>query len=177
MYTRGECRAERGDPQAARYLMEAVNLAEEAGLSFVAGIARHTLLTSAARTAADSAEALRSFGPLLDHWHGFGSWTQLWMAIRALTETLSRLDRHRDVAVLIGALEASPRASRAFGSDSARLGAVEAAARAALGAGFESCRARGPCSASRSGHPRPLSHPLHPAWPGLTRFRPASRGW
>jgi predicted ATPase/DNA-binding SARP family transcriptional activator len=143
MYTRGECRAERGDPQAARYLTDAVTLAEEAGLSFVAGIARHTLLTSAARTAADPAEALRSFGPLLDHWHGFGSWTQLWMAIRALTETLSRLDRHRDVAVLIGAIEASPRASRAFGSDSARRGAVEAAARAALGAGFESCRARG----------------------------------
>ena len=142
-YTCGECRAERSDPQAARYLTEAVALAEEAGLSFIAGIARHTLLTSAARTAADPAEALQSFGPLLDHWHGFGSWTQLWMAIRVLTETLSRLDRHRDVAVLIGALEASPRASRAFGSDSARLGAVEAAARAALGAEFESCRGRG----------------------------------
>jgi predicted ATPase/DNA-binding SARP family transcriptional activator len=143
MYTRGECRAERDDPEAARYLTEAVALAEEVGLSFVAGIARHTLLTSAARTAADPAEALHSFGPLLDHWHGFGSWTQLWMAIRALTETLSRLDRHRDVAVLIGALSTSPRASRAFGSDSERLGAVEAAARAALGAGFESYRAQG----------------------------------
>ena len=142
-YTCGECRAERSDPQAARYLTEAVALAEEAGLSFIAGIARHTLLTSAARTAADPAEALQSLGPLLDHWHGFGSWTQLWMAIRVLTETLGRLDRHRDVAVLIGALEASPRASRAFGSDSARLGAVEAAARAALGAEFESCRGRG----------------------------------
>jgi predicted ATPase/DNA-binding SARP family transcriptional activator len=143
MYTRGECRAERGDPLAVRYLTQAVALAVEAGLSFVAGIARHTLLTCAARTAADPVEALRSFGPLLDHWHGFGSWTQLWMAIRALTETLSRLDRHCDVAVLIGALDASPRASRAFGSDSARLGAVEAAARAALGARFEVCRARG----------------------------------
>jgi hypothetical protein len=142
-YTCGECRAERSDPQAARYLTEAVALAEEAGLSFIAGVARHTLLTSAARTAADPAEALRSLGPLLDHWHGFGSWTQLWMAIRVLTETLSRLDRHRDVAVLIGALEASPRASRAFGSDSARLGAVEAAAREVLGAEFESCRGRG----------------------------------
>jgi hypothetical protein len=45
--------------------------------------------------------------------------------------------------VLIGALGASPRASRVFGSDSARLGAVEAAARAALGAGFEACHAQG----------------------------------
>ena len=65
-------------------------LAEEAGLSFIAGVARHTLLTSAARTAADPVAALATFAPLLDHWHGFGSWTQLWMAIRVLTETLSR---------------------------------------------------------------------------------------
>jgi len=143
MYTRGECRAERGDPQAVRYLTEAVTLAEEAGLSFVAGIARHTLLTSAARTAADPAQALRSFGPLLDHWHGFGSWTQLWMAVRALAETLSRLGRHREATLLIGAMSASRRASRVFGADSARLAAAEATARAALGAGFEACRAEG----------------------------------
>ena len=178
MYTCGECRAERNDPQAARYLTEAVTLAEEAGLSFIAGIARHTLLTSAARTAADPAEALQSFGPLLDHWHGFGSWTQLWMAIRALTETLSRLDRHRDVAVLIGALEASPRASRAFGSDSARLGAVEAAARAALGSGVRVVpRPGGRARRRRGGRPRPQPHPLQPARPSLTDFRPPFRGW
>ncbi len=107
-YTRGECRAERGDPDAARYLQEAVAMAEEAELWFVAGIARHTLLTSAARAAADPAAALPTFGPLLDHWHGFGAWTQLWMAMRALAETLSRLGRHREAAVLLGALRRQP---------------------------------------------------------------------
>ena len=155
-----------------------MTLAEEAGLSFIAGIARHTLLTSAARTAADPAEALQSFGPLLDHWHGFGSWTQLWMAIRALAETLSRLGRHRDVAVLLGALEASPRASRAFGSDSARLGAVEAAARAALGSGVRVVpRPGGRARRRRGGRPRPQPHSLQPARPSLTDFRPPFRGW
>jgi predicted ATPase/DNA-binding SARP family transcriptional activator len=142
-YTRGECRTERGDPEAARYLDEAVRVAEEAGLWFAAGIARHTLLTSAARVATDPAQALSSFGPLLHHWHGFGSWTQLWMALRALLETLSRLGRHREAAVLLGALRASPRAPRVFGADSARLQAVEVAARAALGAGFDACHAEG----------------------------------
>jgi hypothetical protein len=142
-YVRGECRAERGDPAAARHLEEAVAVAEECGLAFAAGVARHTLLTSAARSAADPVEVLPSFAPLIDHWHGFGSWTQLWMVVRALAETLSRIGRHREATLLIGALSASPRASRVFGPDSTRLTAAEAAARAALGAEFDTCRAEG----------------------------------
>jgi transposase len=103
----------------------------------VAGIARHTLLTSAARREADPAAALTGFGPLIDHWHGFGAWTQLWIAVRALVETLSRLGRHRDVAVLLGAQRVSPRASTVFGADAARVQAVDRAARAALGPAFD----------------------------------------
>ena len=142
-YVRGECRAERGDPAATRYLEEAVTVAEEAELSFAAGVARHTLVTSSARAAGDPAAVLPTFGPLIDHWHGFGSWTQLWMAVRVLVETLSRLGCHREATVLLGALAASPRASRVYGSDSRRIDAVEAAARAALGDTVEACRAEG----------------------------------
>jgi predicted ATPase/DNA-binding SARP family transcriptional activator len=142
-YTRGECRAERGDPDAARHLQEAVALAEEVELWFVAGIARHTLVTSTARLAEDPAAVLSTFGPLIDHWHGFGSWTQLWMVVRALAETLSRLGRHHEATLLLGALAASPRASQVYGSDSRRIDDVEDAARAALGDAFESCLAEG----------------------------------
>jgi hypothetical protein len=80
---------------------------------------------------------------VIEYWHGSGSWTQLWMVVRALVETLSRLDRHREAALLLGALAASPRASRVFGADSRRIADVEAAARAALGDAFEACRAEG----------------------------------
>ena len=142
-YTRGECGAERGDPDATRHLREAVATAEEANLSFLAGVARHTLLTSAARTADDPAAELAAFGALLDHWRTAGAWAQLWMAIRALAETLSRLGRHRDAVLLLGALAASPRATRVYGSDSARVDAVERAARAALGDGFAPLHAAG----------------------------------
>jgi predicted ATPase/DNA-binding SARP family transcriptional activator len=142
-YTRGECLAERGDPDAARHLQEAVAVAEEVELWFVAGIARHTLVTSTARLAEDPAAAVSTFGPLIDHWHGFGSWTQLWMVVRALAETLSRLGRHHEATLLLGALAASPRASQVYGSDSRRIDDVEDAARAALGDAFESCRAEG----------------------------------
>jgi predicted ATPase/DNA-binding SARP family transcriptional activator len=142
-YVRGECRVERGGADAPRYLEEAVTVAEEAELSFAAGIARHTLVTSSARAVGDPAAVLPTFGPLIDHWHGFGSWTQLWMAVRALIETLSRLGCHREATVLLGALAASPRASQVYGSDSRRIDAVEAAARTALGDTFEACRAEG----------------------------------
>lgn len=142
-YCRGERRAMRGDPAAARYLEEAMRAAERAGSGFVAGIARHTLLTSAARTATDPATALLGFGPLLDYWHSFGAWTQLWIAIRALVETLSRLERYREAAVLLGALWASPRASRVYGPDLERLRAVEQAAQTVLGAAFDQCRDAG----------------------------------
>ena len=130
-------------PGAAAHLREAIAAADGAGLWFVAGIARHTLLTVAARGAPDPAAALPSFGPLIDHWHGVGSWTQLWMALRALVETLSRAGRHRDVAVLLGALHASRRASRVFGADSQRVRTVEAAARSALGPAFAPLYAEG----------------------------------
>jgi hypothetical protein len=135
-YTRGEIRAERGDPGAATHLLAAIAAADEADSRFVAGIARHTLLTSAARDG-DPAAALPAFEPLLDHWHGFGMWTQVWIAVRALAATLSRLGRHRDAAMLLGALTASPRATNVYGTDSARIEAVRAAARTALGPDFD----------------------------------------
>ncbi|HXV91999.1 MAG TPA: AAA family ATPase, partial [Pseudonocardia sp.] len=141
-YAAGEQRAERGDPDAARYLERAVAFAEEVDAAFLAGVARHTLLTTAARADAGPA-ALERFGPLLDTWHGLGAWTQLWIAVRALVEALSRHGRHREAALLLGALRATSRASEVYGADSRRVERVEAAARAALGAEFETLVAEG----------------------------------
>jgi predicted ATPase/DNA-binding SARP family transcriptional activator len=135
-YACGECGTERGDPDAVRHLREAAGIADEAGLWFIAGIARHTLVTTAARGAADPAAALPTFGPLIEHWYRFAAWTQLWIALRALVETLSRTGRHHDVAVLLGALHASRWASRPFGSDAVRVREVGVLARAALGPAF-----------------------------------------
>jgi predicted ATPase/DNA-binding SARP family transcriptional activator len=141
-YASGERRAEAGEPGAAVFLERAVALAEEVDAAFLAGVARHTLLTTAARAAAP-AQAPARFGPLLDIWHGMGVWTQLWVAVRALTEALSRHGRHRDAVTLLGALRASPRASTEYGADSARLQVVEDAARVALGAEFDVVHAAG----------------------------------
>jgi predicted ATPase/DNA-binding SARP family transcriptional activator len=141
-YAAGERRAEIGSQDAAPFLERAVVLAEEVEAAFLAGVARHTLLTTAARVG-DPAQALDRFGPLLDTWLGMGSWTQLWIAVRALAEALSRLGHHRDAAVLLGAMRASPRATTAYGADSARVQAVADAAAAALGPEFERAVAQG----------------------------------
>jgi predicted ATPase/DNA-binding SARP family transcriptional activator len=141
-YGAGERRAEAGDSGATALLEEAVELAEQVDAVFLAGVARHTLLTTAARVD-EPAHALSRFGPLLDTWHGMGAWHQLWVAVRALAEALSRRGRHADAAVLLGALRASPRARAEFGADSARVQAVEAAARAALGPRFDAAQAEG----------------------------------
>jgi predicted ATPase/DNA-binding SARP family transcriptional activator len=143
-YARGERRAERGDPAAAGFLREAVRLAEEVDSRFVSGIARHTLLTCAARGGGDDpAAVLASLRPLIDHWHAYGAWTHLWIAVRAVVEVLARLGRHAEAAVLLGALRASPRATPAFGPDAARERAVEGAGRAALGEAFDALLAEG----------------------------------
>ena len=102
----------------------------------MAGVARHTLLTSSARDGLDQRTVPADFGPLLDFWQGFGAWTQWWIAVRALSEILSRLDRHADAAVLLGALAAASAAPPPFGPDLIRARAVEAAARTALGEQF-----------------------------------------
>jgi predicted ATPase/DNA-binding SARP family transcriptional activator len=135
-YACGERRAGHGDPDAAQHLEAAITAAESVDSAFVAGVARHTLLTSSARDGLDQRVMPADFGPLLDFWQGFGAWTQWWIAARALSEILSRLDRHADAAVLLGALAAASAAPPPFGPDLARARAVEAAARTALGEQF-----------------------------------------
>ncbi|MDQ3886401.1 MAG: hypothetical protein M3308_05165 [Actinomycetota bacterium] len=109
---------------------------------FVVGIARPTLLTTSARDG-DPAAMLQRVRPVIDHCHGVGAWTQLWITIRALIETLSRAGRHREVALLLGAQRASARATPEFGTDSARVRAAEDRARAALGPDFNMLIAKG----------------------------------
>lgn len=139
-YTAGERRAEAGDPDAGVHLERAVALAGEVDAAFLAGVARHTLSTTAARVA--DPEPAR-FGPLLDAWLATGAWTQLWVAVRALAGVLSRQGRHREATLLLGALHAGPRASREYGADAARVRAVADAARAVPGAGYAAVHAGG----------------------------------
>lgn len=135
-YAAGERCAERDPQRAVPLLQRALEHAELADASFLAGVVRHTLLTTAAR-GDDPAAALPRFATLIDHWHRCGGWTQLWIALRNLIETLSRDGRHAPVARLLGAYDSSVRAAPPLGADAHRLRAAAAAARAALGGGAD----------------------------------------
>jgi hypothetical protein len=141
-YLSGERRADSEPAAAIQQLSRAVEIADAVDDRFLAGVARHTLLTTANRHQ-DSSTDLSSFGPLIDHWHTFGTWTQLWLALRSLIETLSRLGRHRDVALLLGANASSTTAPRAFGADAERLALAAEAARSELGDSYDALTAEG----------------------------------
>ncbi len=134
-YGAGERRAERDPAAAAPYLEEAIRYGEAAD-TLTAAYARHTLLTMGAR-AGDPEAALPQFAPLIDYWLGLGAWGTLWLAIRALAETLSRCARHGDAVRLLAAHEASKRAAPLIGADAVRRDAVLARARDALGNDFD----------------------------------------
>ncbi len=140
-YAAGERRAERDPVSAAPYLEEAIRQGEAAD-TLTAAYARHTLLTSGAR-AADPEVALPQFGPLIDYWLGLGAWGTLWLAIRALAETLSRCGRHGDAVRLFAAHDGSTRAAPLIAADAVRRDAVLARARDALGADFHAAVAEG----------------------------------
>ena len=142
-YLHGERLAE-SDPMAAtRSLTDAVAAAEEVDERF-AGVARHTLMTTAVRMD-EAGHAVTSFASLLDPWNGSGAWTQLWLTMRALIEALSRDGRHHEAAVLLGAHATSRSAPAVFGADARRLDAAVAvaAARQGLGAAFDASWAEG----------------------------------
>ena len=140
-YIQGERRITSDPERAARHLEEAVALAEATDAPFLAGVARHTLVTTAARRL-DPSAAVASFLPLVEHWHRTGAWNQLWVAVRGLVEALTRLGSHREAALLLGAHEASARAP-AFGTDQVLLDEVRARLAAALGDDLDAALAEG----------------------------------
>ena len=141
-YLHGERLAERDPTAATRHLTDAVAAAEEVDDRFLAGVARHTLITTAARMD-EAGHAVTSFAGLLDQWNGSGAWTQLWLTMRALIEALSRDGRHREAAILLGANASSRSAPAVFGADARRLDAAAAAARRNLGDEFDAMWSEG----------------------------------
>ena len=141
-YLHGERLAERDPTAATRHLTDAFAAAEEVDDRFLAGVARHTLMTTAARMD-EAGHAVTSFAGLLGQWNGSGAWTQLWLTMRALIEALSRHGRHREAAVLLGAHATSRRAPAVFGADARRLDAAAAIARRNLGDEFDAAWSEG----------------------------------
>ena len=141
-YLHGERLAERDPAAAMRHLTDAVAAAEDVDDRFLAGVARHTLMTAAARMD-EAGHAVSSFAGLLDQWNASGAWTQVWLTMRALIDALSRDGRHREAAVLLGAHATTRGGPAVFGPDARRLDAAIAAARRHLGDEFDALWSEG----------------------------------
>jgi len=121
------------DPELARTrLMRAVELADDCGSRFVAGIAA-TSLASLEALAGDPATAAASYRVLIDQWRRAGVWSTQWTMLRSVAMLLDRLGRHREAAVLAGALLSTSAGHRLFGQDEVTLAALTTRLRAALG--------------------------------------------
>ena len=112
------------------------------GGQFLRGVAGLSAVSLQARTG-DPAAALERYPELIEHWHRYGAWNQLWVTLRTLIEVLARVGHAAPAAVLHGALGASPTATPLVGADAARLALVEYGLRGALGEEFAGTDTRG----------------------------------
>ncbi len=113
-------------------LTRAIELAERTGAAFVTGVAGASKASLDARFG-DPAAAAVDYRWLLDHWRRAGIWATQWTMLRAIAGLLDRLGQHRDAAVLLAAVRASPAGHRVFGADEVALTQLGQRLRAALG--------------------------------------------
>ena len=92
----------------------------------------------------DPVAAAEDYRRLIDHWRRAGMWSTQWTMLRSIAGLLARLGRHRDAAVLHGAVRATGAGHRIFGADEVALDELGARLRAALGDdAYEAARRRG----------------------------------
>ena len=72
--------------------------------------------------------AAEDYRRLITHWRRAGMWSTQWTMLRSIAGLLARLGRHREAAVLVGAVRATQAGHRIFGQDEAALDGARLAA-------------------------------------------------
>jgi predicted ATPase/DNA-binding SARP family transcriptional activator len=131
-YCAGECDLEVDPARARARFTRALDLADRTGASFVTGLAGASQASLEARLG-DPEVAARDYRRLIGHWRRAGMWSTQWTMLRSIAALLGRLGRHRDAAVLVGAVRSPGAGHRIFGSDETALGELGEQLRDALG--------------------------------------------
>ncbi len=118
--------------RAREWLGRAVELAEATNASFVRGVAGASKASIEARVG-DPAVAAADYRWLIPHWQRAAMWSTQWTMLRSIAPLLERLGRHRDAAMLEGAVRATGAGHRIFGADEVALGELGERLRAVLG--------------------------------------------
>ena len=125
-YAEGEAYAEVDPDRATRALTTALELAERSSAQFIWGVAGLTLTGLQTRTG-DVAAAIPGIVDLLEHWRRGGAWVQQWITLRTVVDLLVRVERHREAAIVLGAVRAADDTTNPSGPDALRLAAAGAA--------------------------------------------------
>jgi predicted ATPase/DNA-binding SARP family transcriptional activator len=142
-YCAGEVDLQTNPQRARTRFARAVELAERTKASFVLGLAGSSKASIDARLG-DPAVAAADYRRLIDHWRRAGMWSTQWTMLRSIAGLLSRLGRHREAAVLEGAVQATAAGHRIFGADKEALERLGAQLRQTLGdAEYEQARREG----------------------------------
>ena len=122
-----------GDIERARTrFARAIELAAETHASFVTGAAGASKASIDARIG-DPLAAADDYRRLVTHWRRAGMWSMQWTMLRSIAGLLARLGRHREAAVLAGAVLTTAAGHRIFGEDETALEQLGMQLRAALG--------------------------------------------
>lgn len=109
-----------------------VELAESTRASFVQGVAGASKASLEARFG-DPQVAAADYRWLIPHWQRAGMWSTQWTMLRSIVGVLERLGRHREAAVLEGAVRATDAGHLIFGADELALREIGDRLRRALG--------------------------------------------
>jgi predicted ATPase/DNA-binding SARP family transcriptional activator len=131
-YCAGEVDLARDVPRARARFARAVELAAQSNASFVTGVAGASKASIDARIG-DPVAAAADYRRLIDHWRRAGMWPTQWTMLRSIAGLLERLGRHRDAAVLEGAVRSTDAGHRIFGTDAIALDEMSRRLRAELG--------------------------------------------
>jgi predicted ATPase/DNA-binding SARP family transcriptional activator len=121
LYVEAEWRAPTSLEEAMPIYREAVELASRAGVGFVEGVARVSLVAAQRRTG-DVAGAAAGYAELLREWRRTGHNTQLWTTARNAAEVLFTSGHHETAALLLVCADDAPGAA-AVGPEIARYSA------------------------------------------------------
>ena len=132
----GEVRLESAPDEALSFLERAVASAASVGERMVFGAAQLSALSLRSRQQVDHRDVV-AYRELIQHWRRLGAWTPLWTTIRNLVELLIRRGDDRPAARLLGAANASPTASPAYGAEARRLDVATTEAHSRLGHEFD----------------------------------------
>lgn len=110
----------------------AVDQAALTRASFVQGLAGASRASIEARNG-DPQIAAADYRWLIPHWQRAGMWSTQWTMLRSIVGVLERLGRHRQAAVLEGAVRATGAGHRIFGADELALREIGERLRRALG--------------------------------------------